>query len=105
MSDLTQPIELISNSFSRAFLVNAFGVNGMGLEALELFQRMPNSLLDDWTYVSLLNACSHAGLVDQALQIFLRIPSKTQMIYAVMVSRTSFVLLSHPCFIYSGRLS
>lgn len=75
-----------------SFLVNAFVLNGMGLEALELFQRMPKSLLDNWTHVSLLNACSHVGLVDQARQIFLNIPSKTQMIYTVMVSRMSLVL-------------
>ena len=74
-----------------SFLVNAFGLDGMGLEALELFQRMPKSLLDKWTYVSLLNACSHAGLVDQAREIFLSIPSKTQMIYTVMVSRASLL--------------
>ena len=57
----------------------------MGLKAIELFHRMPTQLIDSWTYVSLLNACSHAGLIEEARVIFGKIPVKTQKIYTVMV--------------------
>ena len=71
-------------------LVNAFAVNGMGVEALEVFQRMPSQFIDEVAYLCVLNACSHAGLIDQARLIFERAPQKTFKIFTVMV-RLSFV--------------
>ena len=57
----------------------------MGVKAVELFHQIPRSLLTDYTYVCVLNACSHAGLVDQARSIFTSIEAKTEKHYAAMV--------------------
>ena len=69
-------------------LVNSYGLNGMAVEAIELFQRMPSDMMNEATYVSVLNACSHAGLVQEAQRIFEMIPIKTGQIHAVMVSKS-----------------
>lgn len=73
------------------FKVNAFARNGMGFEAVELYQEMPNNLRDEISHVCVLNACSHSGLLDQAKKIFNEVPIKTQKIFAVMVC--SFIWL------------
>lgn len=67
--------------------VNSYGLNGMGIESVELFHQTPRDLLNSWIYVCVLNACSHSGLVDQAHQIFATIPieEKTERIYTTMV--------------------
>ena len=66
-------------------VVNSYGLNGMGLQAIELFEQMPQHLINERTYICALNACSHSGLVDQARAIFSNIPVKTDRIYTVMV--------------------
>jgi len=56
-------------------MLNALALSGQGKEALELYRRMKNHhhglefKADEATLVSLLNACSHAGLVDEALHL------------------------------------
>jgi pentatricopeptide repeat protein len=67
------------------FEVNSYGLNGMGLEAVELFSKIPKKMLNERTYICVLNACSHSGLVDQAKKIFENIPDKTEFIYTTMV--------------------
>ncbi|CAF1628019.1 unnamed protein product, partial [Adineta ricciae] len=67
-----------------ASMIHAYGINGMGVKAVELFHQAPRSLLADFTYVCVLNACSHAGLIDQARSIFSSIEAKTEKHYAVM---------------------
>ncbi len=64
-----------------------YGLNGMGIEAIELFNKVPTNILNDTIYVCVLNACSHSGLVDQALKIFEKIPldQRTEKIYTTMV--------------------
>ncbi|KAK8924100.1 Pentatricopeptide repeat-containing protein [Platanthera zijinensis] len=53
-------------------MIAALGFHGRGIEALELFGRLrgrrlvPNSV----TFIAVLAACSHTGLVDQGLRIF-----------------------------------
>ncbi|KAJ6778847.1 hypothetical protein OIU74_002600 [Salix koriyanagi] len=53
-------------------MIAAYAHHGCGMEAIELFEDMqglgfkPN----DVSYVGLLNACSHAGLVDEGLDYF-----------------------------------
>ncbi|XP_031477883.1 pentatricopeptide repeat-containing protein At4g14170 [Nymphaea colorata] len=53
-------------------MVVGYGIHGRGEEAFELFQRMkvakvnPNSV----TFIGVLSACAHAGMVDEALQCF-----------------------------------
>ncbi|CAF1398340.1 unnamed protein product [Adineta ricciae] len=68
-----------------ASMIHAYGINGMGVKAVELFHKVPRSLLADSTYVCVLNACSHAGLVDQARSIFSSIEPKTEKHYAAMM--------------------
>ena len=64
----------------------------MGLKAIELFEQMPQQLINERTYICTLNACSHSGLVDQAGAIFSNIPVKTERIYTTMVCQTSTFL-------------
>ncbi|KAL2254696.1 pentatricopeptide repeat-containing protein At3g12770-like [Sesamum indicum] len=53
-------------------LISGYGMIGCGNEAIELLLKMKHSGLnpDDSTFVSVLCACSHAGLVAEGLQIF-----------------------------------
>ncbi|CAF3527140.1 unnamed protein product [Rotaria socialis] len=66
-------------------MINSYGLNGMGIQAIELFNQMPRKLILEETYVCVLNACSHSGLIDQARSIFSNITNKTEKIYATMV--------------------
>ena len=59
----------------------------MGLEAIELFSKIPLKILDERSYISVLNACSHSGLVDQAKKIFSTISNKTTFITTTMVNK------------------
>ena len=77
-------------------LVNAYGLNGKGEEAIELFNRIPLEMIDSWVYVCVLNACSHGGLIEEGEMIFNLISPKqrTEKIYTSMVSdRSSLVKL------------
>lgn len=53
-------------------MIEGYGIHGLGLEALELFEQMqeegvqPNSV----TFLSLLSTCSHSGLVNEGCEIF-----------------------------------
>ncbi|KAG9451412.1 hypothetical protein H6P81_011377 [Aristolochia fimbriata] len=53
-------------------MVEGYGIHGLGLEALNIFHKMtdegvqPNSV----TFVSLLSACSHSGLVNEGREVF-----------------------------------
>ncbi|CAF0915089.1 unnamed protein product [Adineta ricciae] len=73
------------NQFAYTTMINSYGLNGMGVEAIELFQRMPSNMMNEATYVSVLNACSHSGLVQEAQRIFEMSPIKTGQMHAVMV--------------------
>jgi pentatricopeptide repeat protein len=57
----------------------------MGIQAIEVFRQMPKEFIDEVTYVCVLNACSHSGLVDEARSIFRNIQTKTEKIYGTMV--------------------
>ncbi|KAK8278234.1 hypothetical protein V6Z11_D09G029100 [Gossypium hirsutum] len=54
-------------------MIAGFGIHGRGEEALKLFHRMVKSSAarpNDVTFVSILSACSHAGLLLQGIEIF-----------------------------------
>ncbi len=57
----------------------------MGLQAIELYRKMPSELIDEVTYICVLNACSHSGLIHEARSIFRNIETKTDQIYGTMV--------------------
>ncbi|XP_015877319.3 pentatricopeptide repeat-containing protein At1g18485 [Ziziphus jujuba] len=50
--------------------IGGYGINGRANEALELFENMQRMGLkpDDFTFIGLLMACSHAGLVTEGLK-------------------------------------
>lgn len=60
------------NLVSWTSIISGFAMHGMGKEAVEYFARMegvglkPNRV----TYLSVLNACSHGGLVEEGLKFF-----------------------------------
>lgn len=57
----------------------------MGLQAIELYRQMPSELINEVTYICVLNACSHSGLINEARSIFRNIQIKTEKIYGTMV--------------------
>lgn len=60
------------NVVSWSAMIAAYGIHGHGRKALDLFPMMLQSgiLPNRITFVSILSACSHAGLVDEGLQFF-----------------------------------
>ncbi|CAF1431394.1 unnamed protein product [Rotaria sp. Silwood1] len=83
------------NSVYFGAMINAYGLNGMGFEAIELFNKIPSSMLNNVIYVCVLNACSHSALLDQAWKIFKNIPfnQRTDQIYTTMIDTTSRLFL------------
>ncbi|CAF1163262.1 unnamed protein product [Adineta steineri] len=77
---LSQP-----NQVEYTNMINGYGLNGMGIRAIELYYKMPKEFLDDAIYVCILNACSHSGLVQEARSIFESIEMKTEKVYGVMI--------------------
>ncbi|PKA63250.1 Pentatricopeptide repeat-containing protein [Apostasia shenzhenica] len=60
------------NLISWTAMIAGLAVNGRGREAVELFERMVRSGVrpDGVVFVSVLSACSHAGLVDDGQRLF-----------------------------------
>jgi pentatricopeptide repeat protein len=59
-------------------MISVYGQNGKGKEALKLFEQMQYEgfLPDETTVTCVLNACSHSGLVQEALDIFYDLENK-----------------------------
>ncbi|CAF1366668.1 unnamed protein product [Rotaria sordida] len=74
-------------------MINAFGLNGMGSEAIQLYRKMPNNLRNEVSHICVLNACSHSGLLQEAWSIFNDIPIKTEKIFTTMVDCLSRLFL------------
>lgn len=74
-------------------LVNAYGLNGRGIDAVDLYHQMSNNKHDEISHIAVLNACSHAALIERAHSIFDKIDNKTERIYTTMV-RLCFFLTS-----------
>ncbi|CAF2082273.1 unnamed protein product, partial [Rotaria magnacalcarata] len=73
-----------SNQYQYAAIINAYGLNGMGIQAIEIYRQISLNLIDEITHICILNACSHSGLVQEARSIFENIPIKTVSIYTTM---------------------
>ena len=58
----------------------------MGIQAVKLYHQMPTEMMDEATYICVLNACSHSGLVDEARSLFRSTEIKTENIYCTMVN-------------------
>ncbi|KAF9609926.1 hypothetical protein IFM89_019292 [Coptis chinensis] len=65
---------LQKNFVSWNVMIVGLGMNGHGNEALKLFAQMREQgiLMDDLTLLGILSACNHAGLVNEGLQIFVK---------------------------------
>ncbi|CAF4490018.1 unnamed protein product, partial [Rotaria magnacalcarata] len=74
-------------------MINAFGLNGMGSEATQLYRKMANNLRDEISHICALNACSHSGLLQEAWSIFNDTPFKTERIFTTMVDCLSRLFL------------
>ena len=85
-------------------LVNAFGLNGQGSKAVDLYTNMPNPMRNEITHTSVLNACSHSGLLNEARLIFEKIVPKTANSTTAMVSQSDLSLQQVSCS-YSLSLS
>ena len=64
----------------------------MGNDAIELYRQMPVELMSEAAHVSAINACSHAGLVNEARSIFVNLPIKTEKVTTAMVYQISNLL-------------
>ncbi|KAG8661612.1 pentatricopeptide repeat-containing protein At1g18485 [Manihot esculenta] len=53
-------------------IIAAYGVHGKGKEAIKLFERMKKvgQMPDSFTFIGILTACCHAGLVEEGLKYF-----------------------------------
>ncbi|CAF4041266.1 unnamed protein product [Rotaria sordida] len=71
-----------------------YGLNRMGLEAIDLYRKMPHHLCNEVTYVCVLNACSHSGLLNEAHSIFSEILQKNKQVITMMVNCLSLAILS-----------
>ncbi|WOK99016.1 pentatricopeptide repeat-containing protein [Canna indica] len=60
------------NVFTWNAVIGGLALHGHGPYSLQLFERMKNERImpDDVTFIGLLSACSHAGLVDEGLELF-----------------------------------
>lgn len=65
----TAPVKSVSTWNS---LIGGLAIHGNGREALERFQQMQmnGTKPDDVTFIALLSACSHSGLVEEGREIF-----------------------------------
>lgn len=80
---MKSPISI--NLYSR-LLVNTYALNGQGLDAIKLYEEISTDLRDEYSHIAVLNGCSHAGLLQQAQEIFKNIKNKTRRIYTTMVN-------------------
>lgn len=75
--DITEALKIFSNMpyrnlVSWTSMMKGYGTHGYGKEAVELFDEMVRSGIrpDRVVFMAVLNACSHAGLVDEGLRYF-----------------------------------
>ena len=70
-------------------LANTYALNGMGMECVQFFGQIPVDMLNEPIYISVLNGCSHCGLINEAREIFEKIPveKQTDKIYTSMVKK------------------
>ena len=86
---------------SFSILVHAYGLNGKGPSALELYRTIPREMINDQTRVCILNACSHSGLLAEARSVFDDIVNPHPMIATAIVcdSSTPLFLLFDTLFL------
>lgn len=74
LSDARQVFDklIVRDVISWTSMISAYGISGLGRDAVALFSRMQNSGLepDSIAFVSVLSACSHTGLLDKGRHYF-----------------------------------
>ncbi|XP_020590888.1 putative pentatricopeptide repeat-containing protein At5g09950 [Phalaenopsis equestris] len=72
----------LKNEYSWNAMISGYARHGQGVKALELFRMMQDSNLqpDHVTFVGVLSACSHTGLVEQGLDFFDSMSKKYNLI-------------------------
>uniref|UniRef100_A0A0D9VAX1 DYW domain-containing protein n=1 Tax=Leersia perrieri TaxID=77586 RepID=A0A0D9VAX1_9ORYZ len=62
-------------------MITGYAVNGLAKEAMALYEEMQSKGMeaDEYTYLGLLMACSHAGMVEQGLRFFLELSSHPRL--------------------------
>ncbi|CAM4853793.1 unnamed protein product [Rotaria socialis] len=87
-----QIFQSISNPdvIANTTMINAYGLNGTGLEAVQLYRQIPHNLVNDVSHVCVLNTCSHSGLLDHARSVFNEIIVKTEKITALWFVECGF---------------
>ncbi|CAF2125530.1 unnamed protein product [Rotaria magnacalcarata] len=73
------------NIITNTSMINAYGLNGMGMEAINLYREIPIDERNEVSQICVLNACSHSGLLDEAWNIYNEINIKTEKIITIMV--------------------
>ncbi|XP_047328760.1 pentatricopeptide repeat-containing protein At5g16860 [Impatiens glandulifera] len=81
------------NDVSWTSLMTGYGMFGRGLEALEVFEnmrRIDGIVIDDVSFIVVLYACSHSGLVEEGIRYFNRMKDEFGVVpkvehYACMV--------------------
>ncbi|CAF1587481.1 unnamed protein product [Adineta ricciae] len=74
-------------NMSYSAMINAYDLNGLGREAVQLYRQIPEEIIDDIINLCVLNACSHSSLINEAEEIFRNIPieKRTEKIYSTMI--------------------
>ncbi|KAK8329832.1 hypothetical protein V6Z11_A11G352800 [Gossypium hirsutum] len=74
---LFEDVSFLKDVISWNSMITGYGMHGQGHKALDLYHRMLDEGLkpNKTTFVSLLSACSHSGLVDQGRRLFLSMES------------------------------
>ncbi|CAF3844124.1 unnamed protein product, partial [Adineta steineri] len=75
------------NNMSYSTMINAYGLNGLGRDAVQLYYESPFEIIDDIINLCVLNACSHASLINEAQEIFknISIDKRSEKIYTAMI--------------------
>ncbi|KAK6159597.1 hypothetical protein DH2020_006911 [Rehmannia glutinosa] len=65
-------VDVRRNLVSWTSIISAFAMHGMAMEASDCYRRMENKGVkpNGITFLSVLNACSHGGLLDEGLQFY-----------------------------------
>ncbi|KAI3468254.1 hypothetical protein Pfo_024917 [Paulownia fortunei] len=66
---------LVKNVVSYTVMITGYGKHGLGKEAVQLFKKMQLENIDPdlVTYLAVLSACSHSGLVEESQECFTRL--------------------------------
>ncbi|KAF7824994.1 pentatricopeptide repeat-containing protein [Senna tora] len=70
------------NLVSWTSVISGFAMHGMGREAIEKFENMEKAGMkpNHVTFLSVLNACSHGGLVEEGLKFFNKMANDCQLV-------------------------